>query len=160
VSGDSDFDAFVAESSTSLLRSGYLLIGDRGIAEDLLQEALLRTLRRWRTAQQAPAAYTRRVMINLANDHWRARARRVSEVGLDRDRAADSTDLTDRLTLVATLRELPHQQRAVAVLRFWEGLSVSETAALLGISEGTVKSYTSRAVARMRALLSERTETT
>ena len=64
----------------------------------------------------------------------------------------------DRLVIVGALRQLPYQQRAVAVLRYWEGASVAETASLLGISEGTVKSYAFRAVARLRELISDRIE--
>ena len=64
----------------------------------------------------------------------------------------------ERLAILGALRQLPYQQRAVAVLRYWEGASVAETAALLGISEGTVKSYASRAIARLRELISDRIE--
>jgi RNA polymerase sigma-70 factor (sigma-E family) len=158
-----DFDEFVRRCSPGLLRTSYLLASDRGHAEDLLQEALVRTARHWRTARTAPEAYTRRVIVNLATDRWRARRRRPAEVPLD-DHAAGATAAPaesgpgDRHVVLQALRQLPYQQRAVAVLRYWDGVGVAETAALLGISEGTVKSYGARALARLRELLPDRIE--
>ena len=157
-----DFDEFVRVSAGPLLRTGYLLTGDRGHAEDLLQETLLRVARHWRTARRAPEWYARRVLINLATDRWRALQRQPAEKLLGdagggvavADRVGQSDD---RRVIAASFRLLPERQRAVAVLRLWEGLSVTETAALLQISEGTVKSYTARAVTRLRALLSDPT---
>jgi RNA polymerase sigma-70 factor (sigma-E family) len=155
-----DFDEFVRRSSGSLLRTGYLLAGDRGHAEDLVQEALLRTARRWRVARAAPEAYARRVLVNLARDRWRALQRRPPEDLVAEARRGAALDdpaggSADRHLIAAGLRLLPPQQRAVAVLRLWEGMPVAETAQLLGLSEGTVKSYTARAVAHLRELLSE-----
>ena len=158
-----DFDEFVRRSSGSLLRTGYLLAGDRGHAEDLLQEALLRTARRWRVARAAPEAYARRVLVNLTRDRWRTLQRRPAEdlvadtlLGAAVDDPAGGN--ADRHLIAASFRLLPQQQRAVAVLRLWEGMSVTETAELLGLSEGTVKSYTARAVAHLRELLPELVE--
>jgi RNA polymerase sigma-70 factor (sigma-E family) len=154
-----DFDEFVRRSSGSLLRTGYLLAGDRGHAEDLLQDALLRTARNWRTARAAPEAYARRVLVNLTRDRWRALKRRPAEdLTACSDQGAavadPATAWADRHVIAASIWLLPEQQRAVVVLRLWDEMSVRETAELLGISEGTVKSYTSRAVARLRELLS------
>jgi len=161
-----DFDDFVRCSSPRLLRTSYLLASDRGHAEDLLQEALVRTARHWRTARSAPEAYTRRIIVNLATDRWRARQRRPPEVPFGEDaEVLDSRVSPDagigpdeRQLIIGALRQLPYQQRAVAVLRYWDGASVAETAALLGISEGTVKSYAARAIARLRELLPNRIE--
>jgi DNA-directed RNA polymerase specialized sigma24 family protein len=75
-----EFEAFVAGSSRRLLRTAYLLTGDRGHAEDLLQTALERTARRWSRLQGAPEAYARRVLVNAATDRWRRRKARVNEV--------------------------------------------------------------------------------
>ena len=154
-----DFDRFVRCSSGPLLRTGYLLVGDRGHAEDALQETLLRTARHWRVARDAPEAYARRVLVNVTKDRWRSLQRRPAENLLaDADQGVAVGDpaagWTDRHLIAASFRQLPDQQRAVAVLRLWDGMSVTETAELLGISEGTVKSYTFRAVARLRELLS------
>ena len=83
-----EFDDFVRRASPQLLRTSFLLVRDRGHAEDLLQEALVRTARHWHTAGAAPEAYTRRVIVNLAADRWRARQSRPVEVPLP-DTAAD-----------------------------------------------------------------------
>jgi RNA polymerase sigma-70 factor (sigma-E family) len=163
VNPGADFDDFVRRASPRLLRTSFLLAGDRGHAEDLLQEALVRTARHWRTARAAPEAYTRRIIVNLATDRWRARERRPAEVLVGDQLAGASTDAAqpgadDRQVIVQALRLLPYQQRAVAVLRYWEGATVAETARLLGLSEGTVKSYSARAAARLRELISDRIE--
>lgn len=152
-----DFDEFVRDSSGRLLRTSYLLVQDRSAAEDLLQETLLRTARRWRVARKSPEAYARRVLVNLTRDRWRLLRRRPVE-SLDAHVASVESDPTEewaeRQDIVSSFRLLPDQQRAVAVLRLWEQMTVPETAELLGISEGTVKSYTARAVAHLRASLS------
>lgn len=148
------FDAFVRETSDRLLRTAYLLSGDRGHAEDLVQTALLRTARRWSTARQEPAAYTRRVLVNLAKDRWRDLRRRPGEAPLEVDVAVPVTDgVADRDQLLRAARQLPAGQRAVLVLRYFDDLSVAETAAALGCSEGTVKSQTARALDRLRSAL-------
>jgi RNA polymerase sigma-70 factor (sigma-E family) len=163
VNPGADFDDFVRSASPRLLRTSFLLAGDRGHAEDLLQEALVRTARHWRGAREAPEPYTRRIIVNLATDRWRARERRPAEILVGdqlADRGHDSAvpGHDDRQVIVQALRQLPYQQRAVAVLRYWEGATVAETATLLGLSEGTVKSYTARATVRLRQLISDRIE--
>lgn len=148
------FDAFVRTSSDRLLRTAYLLTGDRHHAEDLVQTALLRTARRWSTARREPAAYARRVVVNLAKDRWRDRGRRPDEAPLEVDVAIPVTDgIAERDRLLRAARQLPEGQRAVLVLRYFDDLSVAETAAALGCSEGTVKSQTARALDRLRSAL-------
>jgi RNA polymerase sigma-70 factor (sigma-E family) len=161
MSGDIDpsFEEFARQRSAALLRTAYLLVADRGHAEDLLQVALMRSAQRWRVVSQSPDAYIRRVLVHLATDRWRRRVRRPVETVLQDDLDAIATEdpeaqLLDRVILVAALRELPPRQRAVVVLRFFEGLSVPETADVLGCSEGTVKSYSNRAFLRLRQQLS------
>jgi RNA polymerase sigma-70 factor (sigma-E family) len=150
----SAFDVFVAGSSDRLVRTAYLLCGDRGHAEDLAQTALMRTARRWRTARQAPEAYARRVLLNLVKDRWRDLARRPAEAPLEVDVPAQGSDaILDRDALVRAARGLPDGQRAVLVLRYFDDLSVEDTAAALGCSAGTVKSQTARALANLRAAL-------
>lgn len=152
-----DFDEFVADCSDRLLRTAFLLCGDRGHAEDLLQTALLRTARRWRAARDNPAAYTRRVLVNLAKDRQRAARRRVTESALTEAAAVTADCPGDRLALRdALLRaaaELPARQRAVLVLRYFDDLSIEETAAALGCGAGTVKSQTHHALRRLRERL-------
>jgi RNA polymerase sigma-70 factor (sigma-E family) len=148
------FDAFVAGSSDRLLRTAYLLCGDVGHAEDLVQTALMRTARRWRTAREQPEAYARRVVVNLAKDRWRQLGRRPAELPLEVDvRAPESSALLDRDALLRAAQSLPEGQRAVLVLRYFDDLSVAGTAAALGVTEGTVKSQTSRALDALRAAL-------
>ena len=149
-----DFESFVSASSDRLLRTAYLLCGDRGHAEDLVQTALLRTARRWRWARQQPEAYARRVVVNLAKDRWRDLGRRPQETPIEADvRLEEADGLLDRDELLRAARRLPPGQRAVLVLRYFDDLSVEETAAALGCSTGTVKSQTSRALDNLRAAL-------
>lgn len=154
------FEAFVADASGRLVRTAYLLCGDRGHAEDLVQTALLRTARRWQRARRHPEAYARRVLVNLAKDRWRSLGRRVAEVSTEIDVglalvAPEDDALLERQRLLDAVRLLPPGQRAVLVLRFFDDLSVAETSAVLECSEGTVKSQTSRALDRIRAVLDQ-----
>jgi RNA polymerase sigma factor (sigma-70 family) len=145
---DSEFDRFVETASPSLLRLAFVLTSDRGIAEDLLQTALLRTARRWRKASDAPDAFARRVLVNLAKDRWRMLSRRPAEVMtadslpaalLAQGEFADRISAADALLRAVDL--LPRGQRTVLALRFWEDLSVSDTA------------QTHRALAQLERLL-------
>jgi RNA polymerase sigma-70 factor (sigma-E family) len=148
------FDAFVASSSDGLLRTAYLLCGDRGHAEDIVQTALMRTARHWSAAQQQPEGYARRVVVNLTKDRWRGLGRRPAELPLEADvQVPETTALLDRDALVRAAAHLPPGQRAVLVLRYFDDLSVEETAACLGCSTGTVKSQTSRALENLRSAL-------
>src|SRR4051794_3038683 len=153
------FDEFVATSADRLVRTAYLLCGDRGHAEDLVQSALLRTARRWRSARHRPEAYARRVLVNLAKDRWRDLSRRPAEASFDQDVAAPADESAlDRDALLRATRRLPPGQRAVLVLRYFDDLSAQDTAAALGCSTGTVKSQTARALDRLRAVLTPEKE--
>jgi RNA polymerase sigma-70 factor (sigma-E family) len=148
-----DFEAFVAASGHRLLRTAYLLVGDRHTAEDLLQTALERTARRWGRITGVPEAYARTTIANLATDRWRRRSVRPPEVLIDppESAAADfTTDLVVRDALIHALNTLTRRQRAVLVLRYFDDLTEPETAAALGVSVGTVKSSASRALDRLR----------
>jgi RNA polymerase sigma-70 factor (sigma-E family) len=148
-----DFDDFVASRSPSLLRTAVLLTGHRQDAEDLLQAALIRVARHWPRALEHPEAYTRQVLVNLVRDRARQRRRRPEQLGPPPEHATTDPHADDREELLRLLRELPERQRATVVLRFWEDLSVAETARLLGCTEGTVKSSTSKALAHLRTAL-------
>jgi len=126
---------------------------------------MMRTARRWGSAQQAPEAYARAVLVNLARDTARRRGRRVDEVlgeAQEPGRHPAGADHTEvfavRDAVLAALGELPQRQREVIVLRFYADLSVADTAAAIGASQGTVMSYTSRALRRLRELLGDRLE--
>lgn len=156
---DADFTAFVAGASRRLLRSAYLITGDAGAAEDLLQTALERTYRRWSRVRRegAPEAYVRRIIVNAATDRWR-REHGVRSVPLDDSSVPAASDprldcLNAREQLLAGLRQLSAGQRAVLVLRYFDDLTEAQTARALGCSVGTVKSQHARAMARLRELL-------
>lgn len=156
-----EFEEFVARDGARLQGFASLLAGTWHDAEDLVQQALLRSAGRWPAARQRPEAYTRTVLVNLARDRWRSQRRSAEHAfdGLADLPTAPWTDgiapVLDRELLLRACRLLPVQQRAVLVLRFWEDRSVAETAAVLGCAEGTVKSHTSRALHRLRLVLEE-----
>jgi RNA polymerase sigma-70 factor (sigma-E family) len=154
---DPAFEDFVRGRSSALLRTAVLLVGDLHQAEDLVQEALWRTHRHWRSAAANPDAYARRVLVNLTHDRHRRRVRRVAETSLEPELHAVAVDevtaLLARDELVSALRQLAPRQRATLVLRFWEDLSIEDTAAILDCAPGTVKSNTSKALERVRTLL-------
>lgn len=153
--GRDAFRAYVAGRSPALLRTAYLLTGNRADAEDLLQTALAKTYLAWDRIREREAldGYVRRVMVNTQTSWWRRRrvdehsVDVVPERGLDRD---TGTDLALHDALWTALATLPKRQRATVVLRYYEDLSEAETAQVLGISVGTVKSTTSRALAKLR----------
>jgi RNA polymerase sigma-70 factor (sigma-E family) len=160
-----EFRAFALDCSLRLHQSAYLLCGDWHLAHDLVQDTLVKVYRHWSRVRQAdsPDAYVRRILINEARDGWRRRDKAVpvADVGAGPmvPTVADVTDdIARRDGLLRALVELPYQQRATVVLRYLEGLSQAETAQVLGCSEGTVKSQSSRALATLRKYL-ERTET-
>jgi RNA polymerase sigma-70 factor (sigma-E family) len=157
---DAEFDGFVIRHAPMLLRMAVLMVGDHGHAEDLLQLTLLRVARRWGVARCAPEAYAHRVLVNLSRDGWRRADRRVREQSLEHAGAfASALDHAEtviaRDAVIHALRQLPDRQREVLVLRYFGDLSIAETAAAIGSSEGTVKAYTARALRRMRQLLAD-----
>ena len=154
---DAEFSEFVHVTWPQLYRTAYLLIGDRGLAEDLVQTALAKTYGSWRNVRDLDRAhgYARTVLVNTATEWFRRKSWRnelASEVLPD---DSYDTDHSTRPVVMDALRELPPRQRAVIVLRFYEDLTVSQTAAALGCAEGTVKSQTSDALTRLRTLLGE-----
>ena len=157
VGGRHDFEEFVRGRSTALLRTAYLLTGDRGHAEDLLQGVFERVSRRWPSVGDAPEAYVRRALTNAATNRWRRR--RLHEVALTDVHQPTSEPAEHQLALrdelMRGLMSLPPRQRAVLVLRFFEDMTEAETAAAMGCSIGTVKSQASRGLDRLRALVGD-----
>ncbi|KQV77603.1 RNA polymerase subunit sigma-24 [Nocardioides sp. Root122] len=157
-SRDEAFSAFVLARQGHLRAIAYSLCGDWHDADDLLQTALTKLYVAWPrvTRDGSPEAYIRRILVHVNIDDHRRRSRRVRTVplesGPDRPGRA-STPTEDRSALVAALQALPEQQRKVVVLRHWLGLSVRETAAELQLSEGTVKSHSSRGLAALEVVL-------
>lgn len=159
VARDASFEEYVAGVSGRLFTMALLLTGrHRAEAEDLLQDVLERTYRRWGriTRNGDPDAYVRKMMVNAAVDRWRrVRYRREEPLLIDSGAVADGDEagsIADRDLLVRALAELPPHQRAVLVLRYFEDLTEAQTAAVLGCTVGAVKSQSSRALARLRSI--------
>jgi RNA polymerase sigma-70 factor (sigma-E family) len=156
----SEFDQFVVQNVDRLLRTAFLIAWDEREAEDLVQECLFKVARRWPRvrAMDEPGAYARRVLVNLALDGASRRARRRTELepalGAGEPFADPLGALTDRADLLHALAELPRDQRAVLVLRYFNDLTEAQAATVLGCSEGTVKSRAFRGLARLRESLS------
>jgi RNA polymerase sigma-70 factor (sigma-E family) len=154
---DEEFTDFVHATWPGLYRTAYLMLGDHQLAEDLVQTALAKVFVSWRKVKDRAAApaYARVVLANTAAAWFRKRGwrnERPTEVLPD---AGVEHDPTNRTALAAALQELAPRQRAVVVLRYYDDLSVREVAQALGISEGTVKSQTSDALARLRKQLGD-----
>jgi RNA polymerase sigma-70 factor (sigma-E family) len=160
---ENDYREFVAGQLQPLLRTAYLLCGHWQTAEDLVQTTLVQLYRAWPRAAswEEPRAYARQM---LANAYLSARRRRwrgeqpMAEPPDDRDaprRPDPTTAVADRDWQWQLLLRLPPRQRAVLVLRFWDDFDVAETARLLGISPGTVKSQTAHGLATLRQALAE-----
>ncbi|MEV0090283.1 SigE family RNA polymerase sigma factor [Streptomyces sp. NPDC050738] len=157
-----DFEEFVAARGPRLLRTAWLLTGDAHLAEDLLQTALAKVWPKWsRIARDHPEAYVRKVLVTTHTSWWRRHWRGEVPTGElpERSGAADPyADVDLEQSLAAAVRTLPVRQRAVIVLRYFEDLSVEETAATLGCAPGTVKSQASKALRTLRAALPARVE--
>ena len=152
------FADFVAREQAALLRLAFLLAGDRGHAEDLVQTALMRTYRHWGriVRRGTPSAYVRKVLVN-AHTSWRRRpVHREQATGFVADspapEVASSVDSSGPLS--AALAALPPRMRATVVLRFYEDLSEQQAAAVLGCSVSTVNTQATRGLSRLRAALS------
>jgi len=152
---EADFTAYLQARQGRLLRTAYLLTGDQHQAEDLLQTSLAKLYLAWDRVQDRESvdAYVRRIMVNECNSLWR-RAWRRRELSTDQvpDGAGETPAYDDGAgsALWAAVQTLPRKARAVLVLRYYEELSEAETAEVLGIAVGTVKSQTSRALATLR----------
>jgi RNA polymerase sigma-70 factor (sigma-E family) len=170
------FDDFVDQNVDELLRVGCFITWDEAEAEDLVQECLFRIAQRWPRVRQMemPYAYARRVLVNLALDGRTRRTRRRGELAdgpswqangehagselVDQEAESSLDAVTERLSLIAAIGRLSPQQRTVLGLRYFLDLSEAQTAELVGVSVGTVKTSASRGLARLRELMSERSE--
>lgn len=160
---EAEFVAFVRASQHRLLRAAYLVCGDHHTAQDLLQEAYVKTGSRWEQVRDgAPEAYIRRILYRDAVSRWRKVGReRPVDMGAPDSRFArmpssdDPTSWVDGAQVRGALEQLPPRQRAVLVLRYYEDLSEEQIGEVLGIRPGTVKSQASRALTQLRRLLPE-----
>jgi RNA polymerase sigma-70 factor (sigma-E family) len=150
-----EFAAFVAQYGHGLKRLAYLMLGDDHAAEDLAADALLAAWRHWGRVSRAdqPLAYVRRILVNEVSGHFRRQAR---ELGILRDlrltttQSAQDPDGAAVIDVRSTLMRLPPRRRACLVLRHGFQLTEHEVAETLGISVGTVKSQTSKAMTQFR----------
>ena len=151
-----ELELFLTDRADQLMRTAVLLTGSREAGQDLLQTAVERLLRHWRTLHGDPEGYLRRTLYNLAADGFRRQNRLQHKMALLRSQARPPGDPTAQVdlrdALVRLLLQLPPRQRAVLVLRFWEQLTEAEAASMLGWPEGTVKSATARGLRRLREL--------
>lgn len=148
------FRDYVAARGTALLRTAYLLTGDHGEAEDLVQTALVKTYLSWRRIHDRGAldSYVRRAMVNTHISWWRRR--KIDEYPTETLPEVPTPDPTARTdlhdALWRALGELPRRQRTAVVLRYYEDLTEPQVAQVMGVSVGTVKSTVSRAIDKLR----------
>ena len=152
---DAEFTEYLTARQPSLLRTAYLLTGDRHQAEDILQTSLAKLYLAWHKVNDRSSvdAYVRRIMVNENNSLWRRGWKKreyAAEQLPEGDPHHDSYDEGLGAALWGVVQTLPPKARAVVVLRYYEQLSETETADVLGISVGTVKSQCSRALAALR----------
>lgn len=155
---EAEYSEFARSVWPQLYRTAVMIVGDRQLAEDLVQSALVKTYIAWPRLRETDKAhaYTRRVMVNVARDWFRKHSwTHENTTDTATNDSAPSGDhspaLVDRVALAEILQTLPLGQRSVVALRFLDDLSVQETADLLNVTTGTVKSQTSAALAALRS---------
>jgi RNA polymerase sigma-70 factor (sigma-E family) len=160
-----EFEQFVAASVDGLLRAAFLISWDLTEAEDLVQECLVRVAQRWPRVRgmEYPTAYARKILVNLALDEGRRRIRQRNELQLSDAHALDEQEdvaavrvlgwVDTGTDLTRALAELAPRQRATLVLRYFDDLSETRTAEVMGCSVGTVKSTTAKALQHLREIV-------
>ncbi|MDA1361639.1 SigE family RNA polymerase sigma factor [Glycomyces luteolus] len=156
---EAEFRSFAIAQRESLRRYAYLLCGDWYEADDIVQKALTKMFAAWRRVEPGGAsAYVRKIVTNVFISHrrlaWVRRERVSSELPVQElDRPQEDVEV--RMELIAALNQLPARQRATLVLRYWEQLSVDETATAMSCSTGTVKSQSAKALRKLREILND-----
>jgi len=154
--GQTSFTSYFAARRDHVRRIAYLICGDWDRADDLAQIAFLKLYRAWDSIRDRAAldAYVRSCLVRAAVDESRRPWRREHVTEILPENAVSEAELgdlvADRQLFRKALESVPSGQRAVLVLRYYEGLDVAATAAALGCSEGNVKSQTSRGLAALR----------
>lgn len=151
---DAAFTEFMASASPSLMRTAWLLCGDRELSRDLVQAALVKTYAAWsRVRPEEALAYARRILVNERNDRYRRglKTEVPTEQLPDLGETRSDSSVEDRDQVLRLLATLPDQQRRVVVLRYYNDMSEADVARALGITVGSVKSAASRGLANLRA---------
>jgi RNA polymerase sigma-70 factor (sigma-E family) len=152
------FTEFVAARSPALFRTAYLMVGDHGLAQDLVQEALTKTYVVWPRLREASKAeaYTRKAITTTYITWWRRKAWKAERPRGEVPDSAMTSDpghdggVVDRAWLWGELQSLPPRQRAAIVLRYYEDLTEAQTAEAMGCAVGTVKSQVAQGIKRLR----------
>jgi RNA polymerase sigma-70 factor (sigma-E family) len=158
---DADFSEFVHANTPTLLKTAYLLTGNPGTAEDLVQDTFVRLYPKWFrvTGCELPLAYVRRSLVNNYVNSQRSRSGHevlLADLPEQTGPGDVAAEATDRVLIGELLNSLPPRQRAVLVLRFFHDLSDKQIAADLGCRSGTVRSIVSRSLSALRRADSER----
>ncbi|MFF5264691.1 SigE family RNA polymerase sigma factor [Actinomadura viridis] len=156
-----EFRRFFERHHRDLARLAYLMLGDPDSADDLAADALAAAWDRWDRVRRSrhPLAYVRRIVLNMCHSRIRSLVRerdRLAEFGMTVREHADGPDVPAVLDVRAALQRLPERKRACVVLRFGFDLSEKETARVLGVTVGTVKSQTSKGIAELQRALGDR----
>ncbi|MEV8606964.1 SigE family RNA polymerase sigma factor [Amycolatopsis sp. NPDC051373] len=161
---EDEFAEYFSAKRDAVRRTAYLLCGDWHKADDLAQTAFVALHRRWKKIRDRAAtdAYLRKTLVRAVIDESRRPWRREWQTDVLPEPMSDTPGLAERVAsredLLAALKEVPPKQRAVLVLRFFEGLDVTAAAKALGCSEGNVKSQTARGLANLREVLEREVE--
>jgi RNA polymerase sigma-70 factor (sigma-E family) len=155
--GTLDFEEFAKARTPQLYRTAWLLAGEHHLAEDLVQETLAKLYRAWRRVEQTdnPAAYAQTVLARTYISQRRKKSSTERPVPRTPDRADTQGDPALRLSLMQALAELAPLDRAVLVLRYFEDRSPDQVADVLGKNSGAIRTRTSRALDRLRAVLGD-----
>lgn len=153
-----EFTGFAREHGQQLQALAYLLTGDWYAAQDLVQSTLAKTYLAWHRvcAADSPVAYVRRILVNEAKQAWRRSSLRPEVLSAALPEAAHDDGFgqrDDRNELLTALMSLPPRQRAVVVLRYFDGLNEAEAASAMNCSLGTVKSQTHKALKSLRSTI-------
>jgi len=161
VDADDDFDEFVRSRTPALTRFAFLLCGDEATAQDIVQSALARTMLRWRRVDPGRIeAYVKAAIVNEQRSMWRRPWRRMEiSTGVPPERAGEDSigRFDERDALRCALLRLPIGQRTAVALRYFDDLTEAEAAVVMNCSVGTVKSQTSKGLARLRVELTGKT---
>lgn len=158
---EASFEAFYRDEYRSVVGLGYVLLGNRNLAEDLAQDAFAAAHQRWSTLchYDKPGAWVRRVLINRSKSRLRRAVTERKAIALLAGRRPEFTELPERSEGVwIAVRALPRRQAQVIALRYWDGLSISEIAEVLDCGSETIKTHLKRAKATLATELTTERE--